>query len=490
MNELVRAGKRAFIWDFAGKLLTQIITLLIVIVMARLLSPSDFGMIAMVMSVVGIASIFSDVGLGAAIIQRRRLHQLHYDSVFYFNIVTGLFFTVVTFLSATQISNFFNNSSLVPLFEVLSLLFLINAFGSLKLNLLKKSLRFDIIAKVTLVATLLSGVIGIICAIAGFGVWSIVWQILFASLLTNIMIWFQCQEKFLYKFSWKALKQLWGFGFRVYLADVMEAMFKQLDYMIIGKLFIPATLGFYQRAKSLNELVVRYSSSSLMSVLFPILSRLQHDFIQFRIVVLQAYHLILFVSFLLVGSLYLVSEEFILLLFGQKWLLSVSYFQIFVLSAFAYPLSALLVNVLVSRGKSKLFLKLEIYKKLLLLVTFIAGFSIGIEGYLYGLIIFNTLALYLNILFVSKELGISAENFVKPLLIQAGLTGGIVMAIVWGMQLAGYPSDTGLIIKGILFVVLYFLMNFILKNRGYQEFLRHTKPLTDRFLNKEVSNAK
>ena len=176
--------------------------------------------------------------------------------------------------------------------------------------------------------------------------------------------------------------QLWAYGFRMFLSGLLDAIFTRLDYLIIGKLFAPATLGFFQRAKSLNLMVAQNSSASLMSVLFPVLSKVQNDLQRFQRIVVKTMGIICFVVFLLLGGLYLVSEELIVLLFGEKWLPSVSYFQILVISGFGYPVSALLVNILSSRGKSKEFLLLEILKKVWFLSTSLFCIS-GVLVYIY-----------------------------------------------------------------------------------------------------------
>jgi len=332
------------------------------IILARLLEPAEFGLIAMIMAIIGIAQVFTNVGLGAALIQRRRVLPVHYSSVFFLNIVIGAFLTLITFLSASLIGDFYNSEQLVPIAKVMSLAFFINAFSSVQVTKLRKEINYATLTKANITASLLSGIIGVSLAYDGLGVWSLVVQVLLRGLIFNIYLWRMSHWQPSLLFSLKALNQLWPFGFRMFISSLLDAVFKWLDILIIGKLFTPATLGFFERAKSLDQFIVAYSSGSLMSVLFPILSKMQNDLPRFQNIVTKILGILSFIVFMLLGVIYLISEELIIILFTEKWLPSVKYFKILVLSGFAYPISALLVNVLSSRGNSKAYLRLEIYK--------------------------------------------------------------------------------------------------------------------------------
>lgn len=450
---------------------------IVTIFLARLLEPSDFGLIAMIMVIIGIASVFTDVGLGAALIQRRRVRPIHYSSVFYFNVFIGSLLTIITYFSATWISEFYNNKELLPLTQVMSLSFLINAFSSVQSTRLRKELNYALLTKVGLISSLVSGGVGISLALLGFGVWSLVVQTLSAGIIYNILIWTAGHWKPSLEFSWKALTQLWGFGFRMFLSGMLDAIFTRLDFLIIGKLFPPETLGYFQRAKSLNGMVVRYSSGSLMAVLFPVLSKVQNDLPRFQNIIMKSLGIISFVVFLLLGGLYLISEELIILLFSDKWLPSVSFFKILVLSGFAYPISALLVNVLSSRGNSKAFLRLEIYKKLIASVNFMVLYFWGIEAFLYGLVVQATLGVSLNILFASREIILPFFSFVQPIVTQMAIAVVAVILTLFIIQNIELLGILMLMIKGSLFTLLYVLSNYILKTNSFEYFLEQTIPI-------------
>ena len=477
MSSLKEQGVKAFIWDFAGKMANQGMGFVVSIFLARLLEPSDFGLIAMVMVIIGIAAVFTDVGLGGALIQRRRLHPVHYSSVFYFNVIAGLLLTLLTYFSAPWISEFYNNEALLPLAQVMSLSFVIGALSSVQSTRLRKELNYALLTKIGLISSLASGIVGISLAFWGAGVWSLVAQTLTMGIVYNILIWTAGHWRPSLEFSWKALTQLWGFGFRMFLSGMLDSIFSRLDFLIIGKLFLPATLGYFQRAKSLNGFVIQYSSGSLMAVLFPILSKVQNDLPRFQNIILKSLGIIVFVVFLLLGGLYLVSEELIVLLFSDKWLQSVAFFQILVLSGFSYPVSALMVNVLSSRGNSKAFLRLEIYKKTIAAINLTVLYLWGIETYLYGLIVTSLLAVSLNILFASREIRLPFFLFAKPVIMQMGIT---IMAVILTLLITKNLELSDmlmLIIKGSIFTLLYILINTVFKISSYHYFLEQIMPM-------------
>lgn len=450
---------------------------IVTVILARLLEPSAFGLIAMIMVIIGIAQIFTDVGLGSALIQRRRVLPVHYSSVFYFNILIGFLLTIVTFLSAPWIGAFYNNEELVSIAQVMSIIFVINAFSSVQATKLRKELNYVALTKANFTASFVSGLIGVFIALYGGGVWSLVALTLSRGLIFNIYTWIVSKWFPSLLFSFKALSYLWGFGFHMFLSGLLDTVFTRLDVLIIGKLFTPATLGFFDRAKSLDQMIVYYSSGSLMSVLFPVLSKVQNDLPRFQSIIIKALGVISFIVFLLLGTMYLVAGELIVLLFSEKWLPSVEYFKLLLLSGFAYPVSALLVNVLSSRGNSKAFLHLEIYKKIVFGINLVIAFMWGIEGYLYGLVLASTLAVYLNVMFASKEISLPKISFIQPVIVQmllATITVIGVTELTLGLQ---YGIFTMLLLKAIVFVVLYILISKIFATASYKNFAEQMLPV-------------
>ena len=411
MSSLKQKSYKAFGWDIIGRIGNQGIGFVISIILARLLTPADFGLLAMVTVVIGISQIFSDVGLGSALIQRKDVTDEHYGSVFYFNVVVGLILAITLFFSSSYIALFYNRPEIKPLCQVMSLTFIVNSFGNVRRQWLYKNINYKIPTQAALIGMISGGSLGVLMAFKGFGVWSLVAQSLLSGIVTNIYLYFATKWKPRFVFSFKALKELWQYGFNMFLSSIIETLSNQVDKLIIGKLFSPASLGFYFRAKSLDTLVSNYTSGTLMSVMFPVLSNIQDDDTRFKNIIYRTFHLLNFATFFLLGIFLLCAKDIIVILFSAKWLPCVEYYQILVLGGFVFPFSSLLVNILSSRGNSKAFLRLEIIKKTPLLIVFIVGFWFGITGFLTGVVISSYLALICNIYFAAKEMNVKSSWF-------------------------------------------------------------------------------
>jgi O-antigen/teichoic acid export membrane protein len=345
---------------------------------------------------------------------------------------------------------------------------------------MRKELNYAALTKINFVSSVLSGVIGVFLAFYGAGVGSLVTQVLLRGIFYNIYICLISEWLPAFSFSFKALKQLWGFGFRIFLSGMLDAIFTRLDIVIIGKIFTPALLGFYGRAKSLEQLAINYSSGSLMAVLFPLLSKVQNDLLRFQNIIIKSLDILSFIIFLLLGGLYLTSEELIVFLFSDKWLPSVDYYKILILSGFAYPVSSLFVNVLQSRGNSKDFLRLEIYKKILTAINLSFGFYWGIEGYLYGLVVVSTLATYLNMIYASREINIPIITYIQPIIIQMIISVISVIVVTYiTIDIQSYGILL-LFIKGILFVFCYIGISWLFKTNSFITFKNQLLPLLNR----------
>lgn len=478
MPNLKQQGVKAFFWDFSGKMATQGVGLIISIFLARLLEPEEFGLVAMIMVIIGMANVFGDVGLGSALIQRRKVLAIHYSSVFYFNIFVGLLLTLATYFSAGWIAAFYQNDALIPLTQAMSLSFVVNAFSSVQTTKLRKDLNYAALSKANFLASFTGGTLGIWLAFHGEGVWSLVAQSLASSFVFNVLIWSMSQWSPSLLFSVKALTQLWGFGFRMFFAELLNALFVRLDYLIIGKLFMPITLGYFQRAKALNSMAVQFSSESLMSVLFPLLSKVKSDLSKLQTIVNKMMGIICFIVFFLLGGLYSISEELIILLFGEKWQSSVDYFKLLVFSGFGYPISALFINVLASRGNSKSILRIQIYKNIINVLNFCVGFFWGIQGYLYGLVIATSFNVMINIYAASREVDLPFYGFGLLIIDQTviALTSVVSMQyIITFFDVAGLGFL--FMIKGFLYSILYILMSRVLNTYSYQSFSAQLLPL-------------
>ncbi|MFT6908529.1 MAG: teichuronic acid exporter [Oleiphilaceae bacterium] len=477
MNNLKQKGVTAFIWDFMGKLAIQGSSFVVTIFLARLLEPSDFGLVAIVMVVVGISQVFTDIGLSGALIQRKEVSLTHYSSVFYFNLLIATFLALLTYFLAQPIANFYNNEKLKILIEVSSILFVINALNSVQRTRLRRQLNNALISKVEFICSVISGIVGVTLALKGGGVWSLMAQIIVGSVLNACAFWMFSGWRPQLLFSFTSLAELWVFGFRMFFVSLLNAITERIDFLIIGKLLSPETLGFFQRAKSLRMLLIKYTSQSLMSVLFPVLSKIQDNLSRFQNIILKSLNLLCFITFLLMGGFYLSAEGLILFLYTDKWAASIPYLEMLLISASAYPINAVLVNVLSSRGNSKAFLRMALIKNTIFFSSLYVAFQWGIMGYLYGLIILSVVNTSISIYFVSNEIKIQKRTLWKPIVTQVLIT---LISVTCALSLAEYAMTTSLykfLMTNTTFVVLFVAQNILLQTTGYKYILKEVKAI-------------
>lgn len=422
------------------------------------------------------------MGLGSSLIQRKDVNDLHYGSVFFFNIFIGLLLSVILFFSAPLIGLFYKNEQLVPIARVMSALFIISSMGNVLRVKLRKELDYAIPTQANLISAGMSGAVGVTMAFSGFGVWSLVAQSLLSPTIANLYLFYKVKWRPKLLFAWKSIKELWSFGFRMFISGIIDTVFTNLDSMIIGKLFSPATLGYYFRARSLNNYVVQYSSKSIMSVMFPALSKVQHDPDVFRNIVFKSYQLINFLAFLLTGLFFVTGADLIILLFGPKWQPAIPMFNLIILTAYGYPLSSILVNVLSASGNSRAFLKLEIIKKTVYGLCLALGFVWGIKGFLICNIFAYALAVYINMVYAGRQMNIGTRPFLKI----SGQYFFISVFIATGLYLTKnliiFSNFINILLYGISFVILYIFFTRAFRTEGYIVFSLELKKLS--FINK------
>ncbi len=265
MTSLKKKSIIGFVWDFVGKIGLQGVGFFVSIILARILAPEDFGILAIVTVFINLANVFLDFGFGTALVQRVEVTEEHYSSVFFMNIVMGILLGTFVFFLAPFIANFYNNEVLTNLIRVTSLSFIINAFGNVTRAHLSREMNFKLMSYASIASATISGAIAVYMAYSGYGVWSLVIQIIVGHVLSNVFLYMGCKLRFALKFNIKAAKELWGFSSKLFFAGLLNTIFINLDSLFIGKTLSPVTLGYYYRARSLESFSFRYTASSISS---------------------------------------------------------------------------------------------------------------------------------------------------------------------------------------------------------------------------------
>jgi O-antigen/teichoic acid export membrane protein len=458
------------IWDLVGKFGIQIVSLGISIMLTRLLSPEEYGIMGMAMVIIAFAHIFLDLGFNRAIIQQPEVSQIQYSTIFYLNVGIACFLTALCFILASPLSVFYNQPLIKPVFRVLSFSFILNGLNLVPSSILYKRLQFKVNSIQTLIAAVVSGVAGIIIAYKGYGVWSLVGQSLIGSLLLLILNFAYVKWYPSIAFSIPSIKPLWKYGSRLFASGVLDTLYTRLDTFIIAKIFAPSILGYYTRAQSMDNLVKQFSASSIMGSLFPYIAKHQHDRVFLKEIYLKYLHIILFISVGMSGALFLIAKNLFVILFTARWLFAAELFQLMSLVGFGWPVSALMCNIIAGVGNSKNFFRLEIYKKIIFLPVYLFGFLLGIKGFIICMISVGLLGIVLNAFFTSKEVAVNTK---KQLLIIGSYVAvgafACLVSIFINRGIAHFISMNefaNLLSLAASFAGTYLLLSYILKLKG------------------------
>jgi O-antigen/teichoic acid export membrane protein len=403
----------------------------------------------------------------SGLIQKKDPTEIQYSTVFYINIGISILLMLLMILSSGAIANYYAIPEVGSIAKFVSLTFVINALNGVQQAQLTKALANKVKTIATLISSIVSGVLGIFLAYHGYGVWSLVYSSLLGSIVNTIYVWLNSTWRPKAMFDFNEVKPLLNFGSKMFASGIIDTVYTKLDVLIIGKLFPPATLGFYYRAVSFNQLVIRYTSGSLQGVFFPVISHLQFDKEAQIKVVKKSLHILSFLTFLLLGLLYLNAKELIVLLFSEKWLVSVEYFKIMVFYGYAYPVSVILVNVISGNGHSGKFLKLEVWKKVIGFLAMAIGFYFGIKGFLWGSVLSSFLAVVLNMWYVQKIIQWNWLEQLKILLPYTIASVLVVLIVLFFNKFAHFNILVTLLLNSTFFLIFYTIFNYLIKSAGY-----------------------
>ena len=360
-NKAVRGAK----WSFIDNIANVGVAFLVGLVLARLLTPAEYGIMAMIAIFIAISTSIVDSGFSNALIRKVRIERIDYNTVFFFNLVVSIALYVILYAAAPAISDFFKEPVLTDVLRVLGWVLVINAFGIIPRTILVRNIDFKTQTKVSVISSVASGVVGISMAIAGWGVWSLVWQQLSRQFLNSLFLWLFCKWIPAWEFSVKSFKEMFNFGYKLLLSGLLDTVYKNIYYVVIGRFYNSAQLGQYTRAEQFNTIFSSNLTSVVQRVSYPVLSSIQEEPERLREAYRRVIKLTMLVAFACMLGLAAVAKPLIIILIGEKWMPAVAFLQIICFSGMLYPLHAINLNILQVKGRSDLFLILEIIKKII-----------------------------------------------------------------------------------------------------------------------------
>jgi O-antigen/teichoic acid export membrane protein len=455
------------------------VTFLVSIVLARLLSPSDYGLI-------GIITIFTTVsytliagGFSSAIIRKKNATEDDYNTAFITNLGISLLLYAVLFICAPYIAKFFKREELTSLTRVSCISIIIIALSMVQQTRLTKRIDFKTQTKITLTAAILSGIVGIAMALLGFGVWSLVAQGLTGVSIRTISLYYYNHWIPSLRFSVVSFKELFGFGWKMMASSLLDSIWKELYQVIVGKFYSPATLGQYTRAKSFSKMFSSNLTNVIQRVTYPVLSKIQDD----RSRMVSAYRRIIkttmFITAICMFSLGAISEPLIYCLIGPKWHEAATYLPLICITGSLYPLHAINLNMLKVQGRSDLYLGLEIIKKIIGLIPLLIGAFVGIIPMLFVSIFTGFIAFFLNSYYSGKLLGYSSWMQLKDVAPSYGIAILIALS-VWFLKYLPLSYWIVLPLQICIGILIFYIVCKQTKIKEYDEMKTLLKPFVQK----------
>jgi teichuronic acid exporter len=448
----------SFTWSFIDNAANKIVGFVIGIILARLLMPKEFGLVGMITVFIAISQSFVESGFGEALIRKNNCTDKDYSTIFYFNLIVGVLFFWILFFSANAISKFYNEPQLVRIVQVLGIVLIINAITTIQRTILTKRLDFKLQTKISFIAAMSSGLIAIAMAYKGFGVWSLVAQTICRSVVNSALLWAWNKWRPILVFSKSSFIELFSFGYKLLLSGLLNTAWKNIYTLVIGKFFSAETLGFYSRAKQFKELPSSNITAIISRVSYPVLAQMQDNPIKMKMAYKKLIKTTMLITFVLMMGMAAIAEPMVITLIGEHWRTSVVYLQLICFVGMMYPLQALNLNMLNVKGRSDLFLKLEIYKKFLAVPALIIGIYYGIEIMLALGIVTTWITYYINSYWSGKLINYPMKEQVLDILPSffiAMVIAAIVFLIGWLMPIGYFPKLIIQLASGIiLFIIL------------------------------------
>lgn len=455
------------VWRFFERFGAQIVSLIVSIVLARILDPIVYGTVALVIVFTTILQVFVDSGFGMALIQKKDSDDLDFNTVFYFNVVTCFLLYVAMFFVAPLIANFYGNDSLVPIVRVLSLILVIAGFKSIQTTYVSKHLMFRKFFFATLIGTVVSAIVGIYLAYKGYGVWALVAQNLINQGLDTLLLWITVHWKPKLMFSFKRLKSLFAYGWKLMASALLDVGYNQIRALIIGKMYSSEDLAYYNRGEQLPNLAVGNINSSIDSVLLPSMSIAQNDPNRVKAMLKKSIGVSCFLLMPVMVGIAVCADSIVAVLLTDKWVPCIPFIQLFCLIYAFYPIHTANLNAMKAMGKSNYFLILEVIKKGIGITLLIATMWISVKAIVLSLFAANIISLIINAFPNKKLLGYGFLEQMKDILPML-LISCVMGAVVYYIFLANGAGLLTLAKQILVGVVLYFTLSGIFKLSSFK----------------------
>lgn len=478
MNELKEKAAKGFLWSSIDRVLTQCVTFVLGILVARMLTPADYGLIAMLTVFIGISNTFVDSGLSSALVRKTNRTAVDEATVFYTNIGIGLFFYVLLYGCAPFIAGFYHQPVLISVLRVVGVSLIFNSFAVIQQTILVSKIDFKTQTKVSLTFNIISGITGVLFAYLGLGVWALVIQSVTGAFFRSLFLWLWVRWRPCGGFSVRSFRELFSFGSRMLASGLLNTGFENIYLILIGKFYNAGSLGFYTRAIQFSNLPSANLSEVIQRVSYPVLSVIQNDEQRLQGGYRKILRTSVFIIFPLMIWLAVAAEPVVTLLLSDKWSESAVYLQIVCMASMWYPVHAVNLNLLQVKGRSDLFLRLEIVKKVMGTCVLLTALPMGVLAMCWGQVVTSILALAINTFYTGRLIHLGFLKQMKdflPILIRASLAGLIAFIVIRIFENNYLRVILSFVASGTAYMLMSFPMCRMLWKDGCEIFGRKEK---------------
>lgn len=459
-----------FFWKFNEQISSQIVTFILSIVLARILTPKDYGTVALINVFITLADVFVTSGFGSALIQKRDADDVDFSTMFYISEIFSIVIYLILFFIAPYISIFYNNADLTLIIRVLALKLPLSAFNAIQQAYVSKKMLFKKIFISTTVSSIISGLVGIIIAYLGFGVWALVVQYILNTIIISIALFVQLDWHPQLKFSWSSGKPLLDYGWKIVATSFMGNFFNQLRTLLLGKMYTPAELAFYNRGQKFPDLVSQNIDGTISTVLFPAISEFNDDLQKVKKMIRRSLRVSTFIIMPIMFGMAATSKPIILMLLTDKWIDSVPYMQYLCIAGAFGTISNTNMQAISAIGRSDVLLKLELIKKPLYLILLLIGLKISVLAVAYTMLIYTIYSTVINMSPNRKLLNYKFKEQVSDILPALSLSL-IMFLVVDSLTLLNLPMMIIFIIQIVVGIVIYVFLAIIFKLEAWNYLL-------------------
>lgn len=466
-------------WSAVDSVLGQGITFIVGLVLARVLSPSEYGLIGITTIFITVFNAIIDSGFSQAVIRKKDASNDDYNTMFITNMVLSVIMFLVLFFCAPAIARFFERPELVSLTRVMGVVMIINALSITQNTVLTKRIDFKTKTKASLISAILSGVVGIGMAFMGYGVWALVGQQITKQFTNTVCLWIFNKWWPNFKFSHQSFKYMWGFGWKMLASSLLDTVWKELNQVVVGKFYSPATLGQYSRAKEYASIFSSNINSIVGRVSFPVLAEIQDDKARLVAAYRRIIKTTMFVTVVCMISMGAIAEPMIYCLIGPQWHQAATFLPLICIIMSLYPLHAINLNMLKVQGRSDLFLGLEIIKKIISIGPICLGIFVDIYWMLASSVVTGIIGFFLNSHYSGKFLGYSSWMQLKDIASSYGLAFLIALSVYFLKYL---PLSYWVILplQIVVGVGVFFAVCELTKMQEYEEVKELVKPVLNK----------